>query len=128
MLSGNNNYEGFNTIIVFYVALPDPSVAVTTNGTIVLGSPYTLLCSVTVLEGLVKEPDTTWTRLSVDSNEIDDNYIIGDAFEVQLNIPSLTTSDSGEYTCTSAIDFIKELGLMVSGSNSSIIQLKSMTC
>ena len=81
----------------------------------------------TVLEGLVKEPDTTWTRQSIDSDQINDSYISGDAFEVQFKIPSLMTSDSGDYTCTSDIDFSEEFGLMVSGSNTSVIQLKSMT-
>ncbi len=118
---------GFN----FQIALPNPNVSISTVEGINLGSPYTLICSVSVIEGLFVLPDITWMKQSVTSliedsaNEIPENLITKNETHSTIDIPSLTTSDSGNYTCRSEIK-IDEIDVVTSSKSSEIVQVKSM--
>ena len=82
-------------------ALPDPQVFIIQNGSLIAGhTTFFLTCCVMLVPHLVVEPSFTWTK------EDNTSHSIGS--KPQLNLTSLKTSDSGNYTCTVIINTTDE--------------------
>ena len=77
---------------------------VTSKGDPIAGSTYTLVCQVSVVEGLVVDPDVVWldsngTAVSGVNITVGGPSIEGSVFTRNLTFSPLHTSHGGDYTC-----------------------------
>ena len=84
-------------------ALPAPQVTITPSGSSTAGSPYTLTCTVMVVNGLVVVPQVMWLKngSSAGGNNISlaQLMVFGNTSNRDLLFKPLHTSDGGQYSC-----------------------------
>ena len=117
----------------FFTALTAPMVAINTVSVPIAGEMLTLTCRVTVVEGLIVQPDVVWlvsggsaVRSGVNNVTVDDVMRNGSESTLGLEFSSLHTSHGGQYTCRAIIN-IQLIGVSDLRGNSSqnvIIQSK----
>ncbi len=96
-------------IMVMVSPVPPPSVAVTadTNRTLYAGEDVTLTCDITLDPAVDSEVAVTASWTGPDgpiTAGVSDISGSGLAYQSTLTLSSLTTSDSGDYTCTASVD------------------------
>ena len=74
--------------------MPPLELNITTSGYTEIGQSFNITCSVRVVEGLVQQPDVTWTKM--------DDVSMGDLDE--LNIPTITVIDGSVTNLTVILD------------------------
>ena len=86
--------------VAIFVFLPVPDNAVTatpsTSGSAVVGEPYTLTCTISVLPGLVNTPNATWTYHN-------GNVIQSTPTTSVITFNPLRTSHAGQYICRDSV-------------------------
>ena len=82
-------------------ALPAPQVTITPSGSSTAGSPYTLTCTVMVVNGLVVVPQVMWLMngKSVIGGNGTSGMVTGNTTTLTLQFNPLYTSDGGQYSC-----------------------------
>ena len=85
-------------------ALPAPQVTITPSGSSTAGSPYTLTCTVMVVNGLVVVPQVMWLKngasVVVGNNvSLAQLMVFGNTSNRDLLFKPLHTSDGGHYSC-----------------------------
>ena len=93
-------------------ALPIPNVQFTPSTFAMTGQPYTITCTVQVVQYLVTSPDVTW--LAPDGNSLQSRSGItlkkvknGNITILHLSVDRLAESDTGNYTCRACISIDK---------------------
>ena len=106
---------------------------VTSKGDPIAGSTYTLVCQVSVVEGLVVDPDVVWldsngTAVSGVNITVGGPSIEGSVVTRNLTFSPLHTSHGGDYTCRSSISVssISVSSISLSSSNLTHIIVQSM--
>ena len=86
-------------------ALPAPQVTITPSGNSTAGSPYTLTCTVMVVNGLVVVPQVMWLKNGTSVVGGNKTYGMASANTTTLTLPfnPLYTSDGGQYSCITSI-------------------------
>ena len=82
-------------------ALPIPQVTITPSGNSTAGSPYTLTCTVMVVNGLVVVPQVMWLKNGTSVVGGNVTYGMASANITTLTLPfiPLHTSNGGQYSC-----------------------------
>ena len=91
---------------VFYLELPIPAITITSRGDPIAGENYTLICTVTVIDGLTDDVilDTSWTDNAGDPAQLDSAYTVsGVNTTLTLNFNPLLSSHGGQYTCNASV-------------------------
>ena len=116
------------------IALPAPQVTITPSGNSTAGSPYTLTCTVMVVNGLVVVPQMTWLKNG--TSVVGGNGVLVTYGMVTANTTSLTlkfnphqTSNGGQYTCivNVSIPVISITSLYTTLQYTTIVQSKRYT-
>ena len=88
--------------------LPIPNVQFTPSTFAMTGQPYTITCTVQVVQYLVTSPDVTW--LAPDGNSLQSRSGItlkrvknGNITILHLSVDRLAESHTGNYTCRACI-------------------------
>ena len=86
-------------------ALPAPQVTITQSGSSTAGSPYTLICTVMVVNGLVVFPQVMWLKngTSVVGGSVTFGMVTANTTTLTLQFNPLYTSDGGQYSCITNI-------------------------
>ena len=99
-------------MIVVFIDILSPDVDIITDGTSIAGQIYTLLCRVTVPDGVTTEPLITWyspqgsALLSGGELIVSNQPVIGNPSRLttySAQFSRLLTSHSGMYTCRATI-------------------------
>ena len=82
-------------------ALPAPQVIITPSGSSTAGSPYTLTCTVMVVNGLVVVPQVMWLKngTSVVGGNVTSGMVSANTTTLTLQFNPLHTSNGGQYSC-----------------------------
>ena len=102
--------------------LDDPVVQISSTGSNIAGSVYTLTCTVSVVTGT---PNITW--FNPNGDEVDDSLLTlsDDGSELILQFQSLDYSDIGMYTCSADLS-IPALDFLRMGSDTVTVDIQSM--
>ena len=119
------------TIHLSIAGLVAPAVIITSEGDPTAGNTYTLVCRVSVVEGLVVDPNVVWldsNRMNVTGLNITVGgpSIEGSVITNNLTFSPLHTSHGGEYTCRASISVSSISIENLSNSSSTHITVKSM--
>ena len=107
--------------MIFIVHLDDPVVEISTSGSNVAGSLYTLTCTVSVVTGT---PNITW--IDPDGIEVDNSLLtLTDDGSLALQFQSLDYGDTGEYTCSANLS-LSEVNFLGMGSASITVDIQSL--
>ena len=90
-----------------HTATPIPVVEILTNGLAQPGEQYMLNCTVSVVDRLIVSPVIAWTKRSASStiSVTPVDMVVSDTTRsLFLNFPSLSTSDTGQYTCEASLN------------------------
>ena len=103
-------------------------VMVTSKGDPTAGNTYTLVCQVSVVEGLVVNPVVEWldsngTAVSGVNLSVGEPNIEGSVATRNLTFSPLHTSHGGNYTCRASISVSR---ILLSSSNLTRITVQSM--
>ena len=102
-------------------------VEILTNGLAQPGEQYMLNCTVSVVDRLIVSPVITWTKRSA-SNTISVspvNMVVSDTTRsLLLNFPSLSTSDTGQYTCEASLN-VSPIDMVTRNNDSVNLPLES---
>ena len=115
-------------MITCFPGLVAPVVVVTSKGDPTAGNTYTLVCQVSVVEGLVVDPDVVWldsngTTVSGLDITVGEPNIEGSVVTRNLTFSPLHTSHGGNYTCRASISVFS---ISLSSSNLTHIVVQSM--
>ena len=85
-------------------ALPAPQVTITPSGSSTAGSPYTLTCTVMVVNGLVVVPQVMWLKNGAsvvvgNGISVTPGVVSANTTTLTLQFNPLNTSDGGQYSC-----------------------------
>ena len=82
-------------------ALPTPQVTITPSGSSTAGSPYTLTCTVMVVNGLVVVPQVMWLKngTGVVGGNVTSGMVSANTTTLTLQFNPLHTSNGGQYSC-----------------------------
>ena len=85
-------------------ALPAPQVTITPSGSSTAGSPYTLTCTVMVVNGLVVVPQVMWLKNGAsvvvgNGISVTPGVVSANTTTLTLQFNLLRTSDGGQYSC-----------------------------
>ena len=85
-------------------ALPAPQVTITPSGSSTAGSPYTLTCTVMVVNGLVVVPQVMWLKNGAsvvvgNGTSVTPGVVSANTTTVTFQFNPLHTSDGGQYSC-----------------------------
>ena len=82
-------------------ALPAPQVTITPSGSSTAGNPYTLTCTVMVVNGLVVVPQVMWLKngTSVVGANVTSGMASANTTTLTLQFIPLHTSNGGQYSC-----------------------------
>ena len=105
-----------------------PVVMVTSKGDPIAGNTYTLVCQVSVVEGLVVNPNVVWldsngTTVSGLDITVGGPSIEGSVVTHNLTFSPLHTSHGGDYTCQANVSVVS---ISLSSSNLTRITVQSM--
>ena len=108
-----------------------PAVIITSEGDPTAGNTYTLVCRVSVVKGLVVDPDVVWldsNRMTVSGLDVavGRTSIEGSVVTRNLTFSPLHTSHGGEYTCQASILVSSTSIENLSNSSSTNITVQSM--
>ena len=89
-------------------ALPAPQVTITPSGSSTAGSPYTLTCTVMVVNGLVVVPQVMWLNNGVcvvggNGSSVTSGMASANTTTLTLQFNPLHTSDGGQYFCVANV-------------------------
>ena len=115
-------------MITCFPGLVAPVVMVTSKGDPTAGNTYTLVCQVSVVEGLVVDPDVVWLDSSGRTVSGLDITVGGPSIEGSVVTRNLTfsplhTSHRGNYTCQATISVFS---ISLSSSNLTRNTVQSM--
>ena len=110
------------------LGLVAPIVMITSEGDPTAGNTYTLVCRVSVVEGLVVDPNVVWldsngTTVSGVNITVGGPSFEGSVVTHNLTFSILHTSHGGEYTCQASISVS---GISLSSNNLTHIAVQSM--
>ena len=81
-------------------ALPAPQVTITPSGSSTAGSPYTLTCTVMVVNGLVVVPQVIWLKNGTSVvGDVTSGMASANTTTLTLQFNPLHTSNGGQYSC-----------------------------
>ena len=85
-------------------ALPAPQVTITPSGSSTAGSPYTLTCTVMVVNGLVVVPQVMWLKngtsvVGGNGISVTTGMVSANTTTLTLQFNPLRTSNGGKYSC-----------------------------
>ena len=99
MLLSTNHIACMQLIVLFYITVPTPSVAVTATNTQTVGQSLTLQCEVTAVRGITSRVDIVWSsggtvlqRMNNVSSTMMNNSLV---YTNSYTISQLSTTDDG---------------------------------
>ncbi|KAL5486720.1 hypothetical protein EMCRGX_G019237 [Ephydatia muelleri] len=108
-------------------ALPPPLVTTSSYGSTIVGSVYSLVCMVKVVDGLVVNPDVVWMKdggaLVNGTNTTLTRTVSGGNSTLNLTFSPLLTSQGGQYTCVATIS-VPQLSLSVTNSSAVTVSVQ----
>ena len=114
-------------------ALPAPQVTVTPSGSSTAGSPYTLTCTVMVVNGLVVVPQVMWLKnggsvVVGNGISVTPGVVSANTTTLTLQFNPLHTSDGGQYSCIANVSLpvVSITSLYSTTSYTTIVQSKPM--
>ena len=112
-------------------ALPAPQVTITPSGSSTAGSPYTLTCTVMVVNGLVVVPQVMWlkngARVVVGNGiSVTPGVVSANTTTLTLQFNPLHTSDGGQYSCIANVSLpvISTTELYTNNTYTTVVQSK----
>ena len=112
-------------------ALPAPQVTITPSGSSTAGSPYTLTCTVMVVNGLVVVPQVMWLKNGTNAlgGDVTSGMASANTTTLTLQFNPLHTSDGGQYSCIAnvSIPVISITSLYTTSQYNSTVQSKKCT-
>ena len=97
------------------------------SGSSIAGSMYSLVCTVTVVDGLVVVPDVVWMKYGqVLVNGTDTTLTRNVSGYLNLTFNPLRTSHGGQYTCIVTVSIQQEL--LMSGNSTLVNILVGSKC
>ena len=125
----------YMSLFISSTALTPPVVAIGMVGLTVAGDMFTLSCRVTVVEGLVAQPDVIWVDSGGNAvmsgvNDVNVGNVMRSGRESTLGLEfnPLHTSHGGQYICRATIN-IPSIGVSgLSGSSSQNVVVQSKHC
>ena len=112
----------------YLTALPAPQVTITPSGNSTAGSPYTLTCTVMVVNGLAVVPQVMWLKngTSVVGGNVTSGMVSANTTTLTLQFNPLHTSNGGQYFCIAnvSIPIISITSLYNNSESSFIVQSK----
>eukprot|EP00731_Ephydatia_muelleri_P018729 Em0011g769a len=110
-------------------ALPPPLVTTSSYGSTIVGSVYSLVCMVKVVDGLVVNPDVVWMKdggaLVNGTNTTLTRTVSGGNSTLNLTFSPLLTSQGGQYTCVATIS-VPQLSLSVTNSSAVTVSVQTL--
>ena len=114
-------------------ALPAPQVTITPSGSSTAGSPYTLTCTVMVVNGLVVVPQVMWLKNGAsvvvrNGISVTPGVVSANTTTLTLQFNPLHTSDGGQYSCIANVSLpvISITRLYTNNTYTTIVQSKPM--
>ena len=99
-----SNYLCFNHFVLIPLALPPPTIAVSSAPLTIAGGSVSLTCTATAIDHLVVTPDLQW--LAPDGSDLvtmGDIVQFGLVFTREVVHNTLHTSQGGQYRCEAAL-------------------------
>ena len=130
-VQGKNTYETRPLMLTPSLSspgLPPPVVIISSYGSTIAGSVYSLVCMVKVVDGLVVVPDSVWMKdggvLVNGTNTTLTRTVSGGNSSLNLTFNPLLTSHAGQYTCVATIS-VPQLSLSITNSSAVTVSVQS---